>query len=80
MSETRLGAGKRRRIRNQLHHARDARQLRRLLAVLECDRGESVSSVAEFLGVSRQSIYNWIERAVKATSAIFLMRRARADR
>lgn len=63
MSETRLGAGKRRRIRNQLHHARDARQLRRLLAVLECDRGESVSSVAEFLGVSRQSIYNWIERA-----------------
>lgn len=30
--------------------------------ILECDWGESVSDIAQLLGVSRQSIYNWIER------------------
>src|SRR4051812_10634620 len=63
MNEMKLGAGKRRRMQSHLQHVRDARQYRRLLAVLECDRGEPVSVVAELLGVSRQSIYNWIERA-----------------
>lgn len=63
MSEMKLGAGKRRRIRDQMRSARDARQYRRLLAVLEYDRGKSISAIAELLGVSRQSIYNWIELA-----------------
>lgn len=64
-----LGAGKRRRIQEQLRHTRDARQFRRMLAVLECDQGEPVSSVAESLGVSRQSVYNWIECAHRKDSA-----------
>lgn len=63
MSGMKLGAGKRRRIQDQLQHTDNARQCRRLLAVLECDRGESVGAVAELLGVSRQSVYHWIERA-----------------
>jgi len=63
MSYKKLGANKRQRMRNQLQHARDARQYRRLLAVLECDRGKSVNDVADLLGVTRQSIYNWIARA-----------------
>ncbi|WP_158592133.1 helix-turn-helix domain-containing protein [Noviherbaspirillum sedimenti] len=65
MNEMKLAAGKRRRLRNQLRHTSDARQFRRLLAVLEYDRGEPVSSIAELLGVSRQSVYNWIERACR---------------
>src|SRR4051794_25383317 len=69
MSEMKLAAGKRRRLRDQLRHTSDARQFRRLLAVLECDRGEPVSSVAELLGVSRQSVYNWIERAYRQDRA-----------
>jgi transposase len=63
MSDKQLEAGKRQRLRNELQHARDARQYRRLLAVLECDRGKSVNNVADLLGVTRQSIYNWIARA-----------------
>ena len=62
MNEAKLKAGKRRRIRDRLRQTRDARQYRRLLAVLECDRGEPVGDVADLLGVSRQSIYNWIAR------------------
>lgn len=65
MNKMKLAAGKRRRLRNQLRHTSDARQFRRLLAVLECDRGEPVSSIAELLGVSRQSVYNWIDRACR---------------
>ena len=65
MNEMKLAAGKRRWLREQLRQASDARQFRRLHAVLEYDRGEPVSSVAELLGVSRQSVYNWIERACR---------------
>lgn len=31
--------------------------------MLECERGMPVRDVAELLGVSRQSVYNWIGRA-----------------
>jgi transposase len=40
----------------------DARLCRRVLAMLEYDRGMSVNDVAELIGVSRQSVYNWIGR------------------
>jgi transposase len=85
MSEMKLGAGKRRRIRNQLRRARDARQYRRLLAVLEYDQGKSISDIAELLGVSRQSIYNWIELAhqhddVQLQDALRSGRPARANK
>ena len=56
MSDKQLEAGKRQRLRNELQHARDARQYRRLLAVQECDRGKSVNDVADLPGVTRQSI------------------------
>jgi transposase len=39
----------------------DARLFRRTLAVLEFDSGRSVADLARMLGVTRQSIYNWIE-------------------
>jgi transposase len=34
---------------------------RRVLALLALDEGHSVGEVAELLGVSRQSIYNWVQ-------------------
>jgi transposase len=34
---------------------------RRALALLALDEGQSVGEVAELLGVSRQSVYNWVQ-------------------
>lgn len=62
MSKVTLTAKERREIRAKLRKTRDARLYRRLLAVLESDRGTSVSEIAELLGVSSQSVYNWIAR------------------
>jgi len=57
-----LKAHERRQLRKMLQEAREARLYRRVLAVLEYDRGIPISMVAESLGVSRQSIHNWISR------------------
>jgi transposase len=38
----------------------DARQLKRIQALLWLDAGESVDEVADRLAVTRQSVYNWI--------------------
>ena len=51
----------RHRLEDQLKDAETARLFRRTLAVLEASRGKSVAEIAESLGVSRQSVYNWIE-------------------
>jgi transposase len=61
MSQLDLTAWQRRRLRRQLTETLDARVLRRTLAVLEFDRGRPVADLARMLGVTRQSIYNWIE-------------------
>jgi transposase len=59
MSIVQLTPGQRRKLRTQLRRARDARYFRRLLALLELDRGKSVAEVAGSLGVTRQSVYHW---------------------
>ena len=59
MSLVQLSSSQRRDLRGQLRGARDASYYRRLLALLELDRGKSVAEVAELLHVSRQSVYNW---------------------
>jgi transposase len=56
-----LNARQRRRLQQKLRSADEAALCRRILAVLEVDAGKAISGVAELLGVSRQSIYNWIE-------------------
>jgi transposase len=63
MNARRLSTAKRRQIQAKLRGTSDARLCRRLLAILEYDRSMSVNAVAELLGVSRQSVYNWIARA-----------------
>lgn len=63
MSEARLLSGReRRQVREQLRRTHDVRWYRRLLAILEYDRGEPVSSIAQRLGVSRKSVHGWLAR------------------
>ena len=52
-----------RRTRNATH---DVGVFRRCLALLQLDRGHSVAAVAAELGVSRQSVYNWLDHYLMA--------------
>jgi transposase len=69
MGKGKLKVGERRRLRASLHETREARVYRRVLAVLEYDRGMPVSEVAKSLGVSRQSVHNWIARGREGSDA-----------
>ncbi len=65
MSRFRLTYWQRRRLRRLLKATTQARTFRRTLAVLELDRGRSAAEVAEMLGVTRQSVYNWFSRTFR---------------
>jgi transposase len=52
------------RLRRLRDTTRDAGLLRRSLALLQTDQGCPVADVAQELGVSRQSVYNWLDRYV----------------
>jgi transposase len=52
-----------RRTRNTTH---DTNIFRRSLALLLLDQGRSVATIAIELGVSRQSVYNWLDRYLLA--------------
>jgi transposase len=60
MSRLHLKSRQRRRLRRQLDQADDVRLYRRTLAVLEYDRGRPVTDIADMLGVTRQSVHNWV--------------------
>src|SRR5918997_1782263 len=59
-SRLNLTSWQRRRLRRQLTETLDARLFRRTLAVLEYDQGRSAADLARMLGVTRQSVYNWV--------------------
>lgn len=61
MSGLKLTSRERRALQRQLVETLDARVLRRTLAVFEFAQGRPVQEVAKMLGVTRQSVYNWIE-------------------
>jgi hypothetical protein len=61
MSQLKLTSWQRRRLRRQLREATDVSLYRRTLAVLEFDHGRAAADIARMLGVTRQSVYNWIE-------------------
>jgi transposase len=61
MTEIALNRRQRYQLQQQLRHTRDAALYRRTFALLEIDKGHSVAEVADALGVSRQSVYNWME-------------------
>ena len=62
MRKMKLTASQRRKIRTKLRQTHDVRLYRRLLAVLEFDHGTPLRAIAELLGMSCQSVYNWIAR------------------
>lgn len=59
MSDIQLTLDQRCQVRIALRGTDDASYYRRLLAVLELDAGRSYTEVADALGVTRQSVYNW---------------------
>lgn len=61
MSRLNLTSWQRRRLRRQLAETPDVRVFRRTLAVLEFDYGRSAADIARMLGVTRQSVYAWVE-------------------
>ncbi len=61
MSRLKLTSWQRQRLRRQLADTEDARLFRRTLAVLEFDFGRPAADIARMLGVTRQSVYLWVE-------------------
>lgn len=57
-----LTARQRLRLEQLLHQTCDARVYRRVFAILEVSRGVPVEDVAIAMGVTRQSVYNWLRR------------------
>ena len=65
MSRLNLTSWQQQRLRRQLAETRDARLYRRTLAVLEFDHGRSAADIARTLGVTRQSVYDWVEASTQ---------------
>ena len=61
MSQLHLTSRQRHRLRRHLSTTEDVRLFRRTLAVLEFDYGRPAADIARMLGVSRQTVYNWLE-------------------
>jgi transposase len=61
MSRLNLTSWQRQRLRRQLAETTDVRLFRRTLAVLEFDFGRSAADIGRMLGVTRQSVYNWVD-------------------
>lgn len=80
MSRLKLKHWERRRLRQQLKAASDARTYRRILAVLELDRGRSAIDIATMLGVTRQSVHNWAAPFVREPSPSALTDEDRSGR
>ena len=51
----------RRLLRGQLNSTQDINLYRRILALLEVDRGRSPADISRSLGVSCSSVYNWLD-------------------
>jgi transposase len=67
-------------LQKQLKHAQDAALYRRTLAILEIGQGKPVTGVAEALGVTRQTIYNWVATYAQACDPLSLVDAARSGR
>lgn len=80
MDEFSLTAKQRRQLEIVLHRTCDARLYRRVLAILEVSRGISVEEVAQTLGVTRQSVYNWLSRLDSKECKVSLTDRPRSGR
>jgi transposase len=80
MTTLTLSSKERSLVENLIAHTADARVLRRAYAVLWCDGGETFPEIADQLGVSRQTVYNWIDRFLARDGSDLLARLADGPR
>lgn len=80
MKRLSLTKQQREQLERQLKQTRDARVLRRTLAVLAYDRGESVTDIARMLGVQRLSVYRWLDAFAHSGRPAALEERKRPGR
>jgi transposase len=62
MTDSVLSRRERAKIQDLIAHSHDARLSLRAYALLWLDDGGSVPEVAQHLGVTRQTVYNWVSR------------------
>jgi transposase len=80
MVEYTVTAPGRRQLERQLRSTSDARVYRRTLAVLEVARGRRAAQVAQSLGVTRQSLHNWLAAYARGGDPLDLADAPRAGR
>lgn len=73
MEKVGLTVGERRQLGKLLRSAPNARVYRRALAVLAYGHGHPVTEIADWLQVSRQSIYSWLERFERRRDTGFVL-------
>jgi transposase len=71
-----ITARQRERLHRDLKTATDARLYRRLLALVQIDRGKSVSLVARELEVNRITVHRWLRRFLDARDPVAVADRA----
>jgi len=76
----RLTSQQRQRLRAALKHVRDASVAKRIVALLDVDRGVSAADIAAQLGVTRQTVNNWMHRFDAGGGLRALYDRARRGR
>jgi transposase len=80
MTHIKLSRKERQGLEWLIAHTHDARLLLRAQALLWFVTGESVEAIASRLLVSRQSVYNWLDRFQERASSPLAIRLADAER
>jgi transposase len=80
MTDSILSRKERAKVQDLITHPHDARQTLRAYALLWLDDGESVPEVAQRLGVTRQTVYNWASRFQTRADVELVVRLADAPR
>src|SRR5437763_15268295 len=80
MDDFALSGKERAQLEELVAHTRAARQVLRAYALLWLDDGESVPEVARRLGVTRQTVYNWMGRFQRRASLALTSRLMDAPR
>ncbi|MFL6546551.1 MAG: transposase [Candidatus Udaeobacter sp.] len=80
MTELYLNGKERAELEFLVRHSADARSVQRAYSVLWLDDGESIPEIATRLGVSRQSVYNWVTRFQERSDSSITVRIADGER
>ena len=80
MTDSILSRRERAKVQDLIAHPHDARLSLRAYALLWLDDGETVPEVAQRLGVTRQTVYNWASRFQARTDSEIAVRLLDAPR